>query len=61
MGQQYCASMQGEYKTATVLEEIRHNTDALQDYPAVRFFRKEVPYGKGESQNSKAFNERKAE
>lgn len=39
--------------------KIRHNTDALQGYPAVRFFRKEVPYGKGESQNSKAFNERK--
>jgi len=51
-------SMPGEYKTATALEELRHNTNALQEFPGSAFSAgKEVPYGKGESQNSKAFNE----
>ena len=51
-------SMPGEYKTATALEELRHNTNALQEFPDSAFSeRREVPYGKGESQNSKAFNE----
>lgn len=36
----------------------KHDINALQEFSGSAFStRKEVPYGKGESQNSQAFNE----